>query len=167
MSVDSHLTRIPYVRLQQCLENPDQLWDILDEDFDDMVLLAKYADHAVARTIFIGEHDLSLLVHISHGDTVLEYALLIGRHVLESGYSSPAYLTPAEVNETAATLRRVTDGDLRAYFATLPGGISAWIGEQYPTEATLLAQQRVCFDLIMAFYDRAAAAGDAVIIRYG
>ena len=167
MSVDSHLTRIPNVRLQQCLENPDQLWDILDEDFEDAVFMAKYADHSAARTVFVGEHDLSLLAHISHGDTVLEHALLIGHHVLETGGSSLAYLTPVEVSETAAALQRVTDEELRAYFATLPGGISAWIGGQYPTEAALLAHQRVCFDLIMAFYDRATAAGDAVIIRYG
>jgi hypothetical protein len=167
MSVDSELTRIPDARLQQCLENPDPLWDILYEDFDDGVCLAEYADHPAARTILIGEHDLSMLAHLSYGDSLFEHALLLGQHVVETGDSALFYLTPVEVSTTAAALRRVTDGELRAQAAGYPGGLSVWIGDQYPTEAALLAHQKACFDLVVAFYDRAAAAGDAVIIRYG
>jgi hypothetical protein len=122
-----------------------------------------------ARAVTVRANVLSRLAHLGYHETLIERALQTGQHFLEIedvGYGY-FYLTPEEVRQISAELDLITEDDIRASF-DMYGGIREWLrNSDYPNERALLNAQQHTLDQIRQFYDRAAAAGDAVIIEAG
>ncbi len=157
MSVDTVLMRGGVAELENWIADPDR-------DHVDFTGLEKFPNEPHTTVIYINEHYLSELAHVSRvGPSVLDIALIIGYELRQHWH----YISPDQVKALLTQLKQLTEADLLAHFEVYPEGTHDWLGTKYRDEAELLAAQKQYLSYIIAFYELAAQANEAILIEFG
>lgn len=157
MSVDAILMRGTVTDLENWIADPDR-------DHADFTYLEKFPNEPHTTVIYINERYLSELAHASRDiPSVLDEALILGYDVRKHW----GYISPEQVKDTLAKLKQLTEANLLAHFEVYPEGTVGWVGVKYQDEAELVASQKQYLSYIIAFYELAAQADEAIIIEYG